>query len=344
MKISLYVSSSKCWWAYLAIRSNPSLFSSGEMGGASRAILFDDLARLPSNELGAVPARYFYICWDGVSGESRIDEVRGSLGEELTILAVGDSSLASRGEYRVRDLYPEGKLRFTGARPWFDLRSAAILGVCGMKALLMPLKNLAQQRGDLASGVSLLAGRKRIVFCGSYGTIPKVIGELCRRHSVDVTLFGGYRYYCDEPRPGFETYLECLGSDGEFLAGLYDEGKINGKFFLSAIHLLGREYFIEKIRSDGLDLFAHGYGAGRNINVYGTPFYAQHVFIDFGSAAGKGNYPRLADLRYFGKTVIELEIDCDLESTLEMARSGRLDWQFEREWERKTPRLMDAMR
>ena len=213
-----------------------------------------------------------------------------------------------------------------------------------MKTWMMPLKNLFQARKSLPAGLDLLLGEKKVVFCGSYGTIPKVIAELCARHMVDRQLFDGYRYDGDAQPRSLESHGECLIENGRFLADLLDRGKIPGRFLLSAVHLLGREYFIERIRLVKMPLFAHGYASGVNINVYSTPFYRQHVFLDFGSAVGEGNYPRLADLRYFKKEVVAFAIESDVETAADLARGGLLARSFEEEWMRKSPLLTEAMR
>lgn len=345
MKISLYLSPSKYWWGYLAIRSNPDLLRPLAHGGIDRVIFFENLAGLPPRETSRRNSnQYFYICWDGLTAESETTRVRDFLGDHLTVLVVGEDSVAAGERCQVRNLYTEGEFRFTAVPGHFGMRTKILLFGARIKTLVMPFKNLLPSRADFREGIDLLFGKQRIVFCGSYGTIPKVIGELCRRHSVDPQHFDGYEYYLNAPMHSFETYLEYLQRNGEFLANLFDRGKLSSRFFQSAVHLLGREYLIERIRFAGLDLFVHGYASGTNINVYTTPFYRQHVFLDFGSAAGKGNYPRLADLRYFRKRVVAFEIDGEAEATAAMARSGQLAQYFEDEWKRKSPQLVRAMR
>ena len=345
MKISLYLSPSKYWWAYLAIRSNRELTAILRDGAEERVIFFDDAALLPGELIShAETWKHFFICWDGLTAESEAGRVRAKVGEGLTVLVVGETSLAGAEAWTVRELYPSGELNFRAPRVGFDARTTRILFGCRVKTWLMPLKNLRQSGEGFGAGLDLLAGKKKIVFCGSYGTIPKVISELCTRHAVDRELFIGYRYYEDARGRSLESYCEYLVEDGRFLADLFDRGKIPASLLLSAVHLLGREYFVERIRSTGMPLFAHGYASGVNINVYTTPFYRQHVFLDFGSAVGKGNYPRLADLRYFKKKVIAVAIESDLEQVVDLARSGRLAESFEKEWARKSPVLIEAMR
>jgi hypothetical protein len=165
----------------------------------------------------------------------------------------------------------------------------------------------------------------------------------CERHSIDFSLFAKYEFYRNDPNPSLDNYRGYLRRDGLFLADLYDRSEINADFFLSAAHLLGREYFIENIRSAGLGIFVNGSSPGHNINVYTTPFYSQHVFIDFGSIAGTGNYPRLADLKYFKKTFVKIELGGALDDLLVLARAGTLEKHFEQEWELKYPQILQAM-
>jgi hypothetical protein len=87
----------------------------------------------------------------------------------------------------------------------------------------------------------------------------------------------------------------------------------------------------------------NGYSTGRNINVYTTPFYSQHVFIDFGSIVGTGNYPRLVDLRYFKKEVVEVGLGGKIEKLVTLARTGKLEEHFEREWDLKSPEIQRSM-
>ena len=346
MKISMYLGPSKYWWAYLGIRSNPSLVSAAA-GQFDRAIFFDDPALLPAALAGkgGHAIRYFYIFWDGLSDEQAMERARAVVGAGavLTALVVGGFSAESAANYDVQSLYPEGALEFKTGPLRFDARTRAILLSARVKAFLMPVKNLLVSKGRRGQTIELLLGKSRIVFCGSYGTIPKVLEQLCDRHSVDFGLFDGYEYYGSEPVPSFPAYRRVLRSDGEFLANLYDRSEIDGRLFAAAVHLLGREYFVEKIRSLGLAMFVNGYAAGININVYTTPFYAQHVFLDFGSAVGTGNYPRLADLRYFKKQVVEIALGGDFEVLLTAARSGTLEEHFEREWKLKAPQISDYL-
>ncbi|HEY3838828.1 MAG TPA: hypothetical protein VGL72_19770, partial [Bryobacteraceae bacterium] len=141
----------------------------------------------------------------------------------------------------------------------------------------------------------------------------------------------------------FETYRKYLRGNGLFLARLHDECIVEDAFFLSAFHFLGREYILERVRATGIDLFLNGFDSGINVNVYTTPFYRQHVFLDFGSAVGAGNYPRLADLRYFRKQVVQIDLSGELEQLLALARNGELEKHFERKWELKAPKLLKSM-
>jgi hypothetical protein len=344
-KISMYLGSSKYWWAYLGIKSNSSILPLIE-DRFDRVVFFDDLTHVqPGSADAKRVSRYFLIAWDGVSDERWIDDAQLSLGNDadLTVLVVGDSSQVSPGKYRIQNLYPEGALKFTVSPLRFDLRTAALIVDRKFKCLLMPLKNLAQSRGRVLQTIDLLLGRKRVVFCGSYGTNPGVVESLCRRHAVDFSLFEQYDFYCRDPNPSLETYRTCLRNDGQFLADLYDRVGIHANFFLSMVHLLGREYFVEKIRASGLASFINGYATGANINVYTTPFYAQHVFLDFGSVVGTGNYPRLADLQYFRKTFVEIALTGDLNDLLALARSGTMERRFEQEWELKFPQILQSM-
>ena len=343
MTISMYVDMSKFWWAYLGIKSNPALFS--QMIDPSRhSIIFDHHRSLPSREAihDQLRAKYFYIFWDGVTEESDMERVYSSLraGADLTFLTVGDCSRAVEAGYNAQGLYPEGTLRFYAPALEFDVRTRAILLVARMRAALMPLRNILSNLGSAVQIFNLLVGRGSVVFCGSFGIIPDVLQQLCKRHSVAPDIFEGYQFYCNEPSQSIGTYLTYLRRNGLFLVDLYDRSQIPLMFFLSAVHLLGREYFIEKIRAASLDLFVNRYGSGKNVNVYTTPFYSQHTFIDFGSAVGPGNYPRLADLTYYRKRTVRINLDGEPVILLSAARAGSLETYFEREWDRVAPQLL----
>jgi hypothetical protein len=348
MKISMYLGRSKYWWTYLAIKSNPSILSMMTDGGFDRAIFFDDLDMIQRIETSTTKRhiKHFYIFWDGIGDETEIEKAKLLLGRgsDLTTLVVGDFSKVSQEKYKVQSLYAHSSLDFSASPPQFDIRTKAILLGTKLKIIAMPLKNILNNKGDTRKAIRLLFGRKKIVFCGSYGTIPKVFEQLCERRSINFRLFEQYHFYCNNPTPSFKSYRQYLRSDGLFLSDLYDRSKIDATFFSSAVHLLGREYFIEKIRSVGLDIFANGYNTGININVYTTPFYSQHVFIDFGSVVGTGNYPRLADLKYFKKNVVEIGMnERDIEELMVLARTGSLDRHFDNLWELNAPQIFRSM-
>ena len=345
-KISMYLGSSKYWWAYLGIKSNPSIVPLLD-DGFDRAVFFDDISLLPPGHDGSSlhNIKYFYILWDGLRDGGLIENARLSHGRDadLTVLVVGDISRMSQVNYKFQSLYREGELSFNGHPFRFDLRTAAILLGAKIKTVLMPLKNIFQSGDRIFQSIKLLLGKKQVVFCGSFGTSPLLMKMFCERHSIDFSLFAKYEFYCNDPNPSLDNYRGYLRRDGLFLADLYDRSEINADFFLSAAHLLGREYFIEKIRSAGLGIIVNGSSSGRNINVYTTPFYSQHVFIDFGSIAGTGNYPRLADLKYFKKTFVKIELGGALDDLLVLARRGSLDTHFDREWALKAPQILHFM-
>jgi hypothetical protein len=342
----MYLGPSKYWWAYLGIKSNPSIVPLLD-DGFDRAVFFDDISLLPPGHDGPSlhNIKYFYILWDGLRDGGLIENASLSLGRDadLTVLVVGDVSRMSQVECKFKSLYREGELSFSGPPFRFDLRTTAILLGAKIKTVLMPLKNIFQSEGRILQSIKLLLGKKQVVFCGSLGTSPLLMEMFCERHSIDPGLFAKYEFYCNEPNPSLENYRRYLRNDGLFLADLYDRSQINAAFFLPVVHLLGREYFIEKIRSAGVDVFINGYTAGRNINVYTTPFYSQHLFIDFGSIVGTGNYPRLVDLKYFKKTFVKIELGGALDDLLALARSGSLDARFDREWASKAPQILRLM-
>lgn len=347
-KISMYVRHPlHAWWAYLGIKSDPTIVAMID-DRFDRAIFFDDPLRLPApsraNQSGG-ETKYFYIFWDGVSDERAIEDASLVVGRgaDLIALVVGDFSRVSQKEYRFRALYRQGDLDFGGHQLRFDARTTAMLVRAKIRAAVIPLKNLSQCRGRFSESIGLLFGKKRVVFCGSFGTTPRLVEVLCDRHSVNRDVFKGYEYYCNDLAPSLENYKGYLRNNVLFLAGLHGQSLIDSAFLRSAIRLLGREYFIEKIRSAGFDIFVNEGHTGSFVDVYTTPFYSQHVFLDFGSVVGPGNYPRLADLRYFKKNVVEIEMTGEIEELLALAGSGMIEKHFERKWELKSPQIRRLM-
>ena len=342
--ITMYLRSPQLWWVYLGIRSNPAI--SRLIAGFDSAVFFEDpmqLQPVPSRQ--QLKCRYLLVCWDGLTDERPIEDARRALGPNvtLTLLVVGDypSDLARRHD--IQSLYAEGPLAFGEPSSSLDVSTSLALLRTRLKGVLKPVKNILQDRAHMASGIGMLCGKKRVVFCGSFGLARGLIGMLCNRYAIDTRLFADCDFYDEDPNPSLMDYRSHLRNDGIFLAGLYDERKINSLFFLSAAHLLGRACFLEKLRDDGMRVYANQFGAGKYVDVYSTPFYAQHVFLDFGSVVGTGNYPRLADLRYFGKTTVVVNLENDIETLLTMARGGMLESLFEAEWDLKAPRLRQLM-
>jgi len=336
--ISLYLRSPQIWWAYLGLRSNPAL--TRLMETATHVILFDDPARLPQNQ----PARtqYFLVCWDGLMDQRPVEEARQALpaDADLTVLAVGDFSFVGHEPTPILPFYCRGELQFR-EHPRFDLGTSKAILSARARGLALPLKNLLQ-RGSRSNILRLLFGPGQIVFCGSVGMTPSLIDMLCRRYSANPALFAGHRFFSAEQ--SLQDGAASLAVDGPFLADLYDRGQIGRLFFLSAMHLLGREYFVARIRHAGLPLYVNRFAEGSYIDVYSTPFYKQHLFLDFGSVVGSGNYPRIADLTWFGKTFVHIDLEVRVDRLLPLARSASLGPLFEAEWNRKSPALLDGMR
>jgi len=336
--VRMLLRSPQIWWAFLGLRSNSAL--TRLMQTAAPVILFDDPVRLPQNS--PANTRYFLVCWDGLIDQQPIEDARRALppDADLIVLVVGDFSSVSNEPAPILRLYPDGELQYR-ERPRFDLRSAARILFAKIRSVVTPLKNL-MQRGSRLQTLRLLFGSPQIVFCGSIGMTPPLIDMLCRRYSVDPALFAGHRFFSTQQSP--EDGATSLAVDGPFLADLYDRGQIGQLFFLSVIHLLGREYFVARIRHAGLPLYVNRFAEGSYIDVYSTPFYKQHVFLDFGSVVGSGNYPRIADLTWFGKTFLRIDLEGRLDRLLPLARSAALAALFEAEWNRKSPALLQDMR
>src|SRR5262249_54303923 len=134
-------------------------------------------------------------------------------GADLTALVVGDATGPHETSLNWQALYPEGTMRFDCGPLRFDLRTPGILLAASIKTILMPLKNILLGKGRRWETAKLLFERRRIVFCGSYGTTREAIAELCARSSVDLLLFDGYEYFSDTART-FGACQALLRSNG----------------------------------------------------------------------------------------------------------------------------------
>ncbi len=340
----MYLGASKYWWAYLALKSNPSLLPSLEEN-TKRAIFFDDPSRVSlkreAAQLGST--RLFFILWDGILDAATLQRV-ASLAESsrgMVLLTVGDQLRIPINRFPVRDLFAQGQLNFDGPSLPLDRRTRLTLMLSRVRNLLMPLKNMSQ--AGVGSGLDLLFGMRRLVFCGSYGIVPEVLRQLCERHDVDTSHFRQFRFYTQPVNADADVYEDYLREAGRHFAHLFQKSILDANFLFSAAHVLGREYCLRQMSSAGLPLFCNGYATGVNINVYTTPFYAQHVFPDFGSAVGTGNYPRLADLTYYRKKTVPLDMTGDLRELAEAAANGLLDEYFHHRWRLYEPALKRAL-
>src|SRR5450631_658012 len=77
VKISMYLGSSKYWWAYLGLRCNPALLSQIDPR-FDRAVFFDEAGLLPVLDapVGKQSVKYFYLFWDGIGDPGEIDKIR----------------------------------------------------------------------------------------------------------------------------------------------------------------------------------------------------------------------------------------------------------------------------
>ena len=341
----MHLGFSKYWWAYLALRSNPTLLISLEP--ASEVVLFDNVAHLAGRNPADYGPRFCVLCilWDGVADAPTVRLLQrwAAQGVRTGLLTVGLPVVSDYGGLRASSLYCEGPQDFTAGHPRFHARTLARIAASKGRNLLMPLKNLRQPAGGFLAAIALLRGRCRVVFCGSYGLNPKVLHELCKRHHVAPSNFEDYPFLTgaeDSSDPG--TYAAHLCRGGQFLARHLDNQTIPEAFFFSALHLLGRQFHLRQIELAHLPAFVNGYDTGANVNLYTTPWYRQHVFVDFGSAVGPGNYPRLADLRYYKKCTVEIEAVPRTAAARTAARDGMLDTLFLHQWQTHAPRLFEA--
>jgi hypothetical protein len=343
-KVSMYLRAPQIWWAYLAVRSNPAI---GRLIDAcDRLIIFDDPARVPAsaaNTGGSV--HYLMVFWDGLTDEAPCQAASLLLKtRDLKFFVVGDYSAVATSQLDIQGLYADGPFDFTTNTVRFNLRTTALLLAVQLKAFLIPLKNIFQRSSNTQQEMQLLLGKRQVVFCGSVGITPQLISMFCRRYSVDPGLFEGHQFFTHDASASLQKYRVYLHDAAWMLADLYDRQTINAQFLISCMQVLGRGYFIERVRDAGLRLYVNGFANGSFVDVYSTPLYSQHVFLDFGSVVGTGNYPRLADLRYFKKTTVKLNLTKQLDPLLIAARNGSLETMFEREWNLKGLGLMQQMK
>jgi hypothetical protein len=341
--IRMYLRSPQILWAYYAALSNPSI---GQLIDSSDCVVvFDDPANVPARAADThCRTQYLMIFWDGLIDDGLCQAAQRILGtKDIRFFVVGDYSAVANGSLGIKSLYADGPLNFSTNTIHLDWKTAVLLQAARIKGLLMPLKNIFQKRSNTWEEMALLLGKKQIVFCGSVGISPPLIKMFCERHAVDRNLFANHEYYDERATPSLERHRAYVRNEGLLLAKLYDAGQIDVPFFVSCMQLVGRSYLIERIRDAGLRLYANNYSNGSFVDIYSTPFYSQHVFLDFGSVVGTGNYPRLVDLKYFGKTTVEMRLSKDFAVLHGAARAGLLDAIFEAEWIAKSPRLFELM-
>ncbi len=70
----MYLRSPQIWWAYLGIKSNPSIINL--VNDCDHAVFFDNPSLLPPDH-GAADnlTKYFLIFWEGVTDELPIEEM-----------------------------------------------------------------------------------------------------------------------------------------------------------------------------------------------------------------------------------------------------------------------------
>ena len=332
MSISLHLRGSKLWWAFLALRSNLDLAS--DLQSHAAVVLFDEASAFPRLQAQRpVRTEYCFVLWDGYITDADLASLRTRLlaGNTLQLLCVGDPGRVQPGPFSVRSFFAAGPLQFHAPVP-LDLRSRLQLALARLKALTMPLKNLRQQSSDWRAGIALLFGKKQLVFCGSHGLNPKVLYQLSERHNVDPSLLRDVEDDSQAAELPHELHEDLLRRNGLRLAELFREGKIEEIFFTSAVHLLFRDFVLRRVRAAGLPLYSNAYASGRNINVYTTPFYRQHAFLDFGSVVGDGNYPRRADLLYYRKQMVVFALQASSDGLWQAAADGRLPAFFDELW------------
>lgn len=334
MIAALHFDSSKMWWGWLGILSHPSLLS----GPEQYAVFFDNPDHVPAEVAQRPSTRFFYTFWDGLQTEAPLVAARDRFGADasLTALVVAKCDLPPDTPWDIRPLYPAGPMHFASPDDvQIEPASSIAIQKLKLKNLLMPLKNLTQPGVNKAEALGLLLGTGRIVFCGVYQPSREIYSQFSERHGADPALFVDRKLFLEDPDQSWANFLSYLERDGHDFADMLARGQINEEFFLTLVRVLQRAYFIERLKHESARLFTNGWTSGANINVYTTPFYRQHRFLDFGSMAGPGNYPRLADLSYFGKQTIALPpVHMN-----EVLRTGKLADVFSSMWDSIAPSL-----
>ncbi|MDE1160505.1 MAG: hypothetical protein PW792_01010 [Acidobacteriaceae bacterium] len=336
MIAELRLDSSKLWWGYLGVRSNPELSE-----GPGTAIFFDSLERVPTDRRDQPDTRFYFIFWDGVQTEAPLQQAQRQLGEaaELVALFVGSSDLPAGSRFRPQPLYPRGVLHFSKPDSEFDTAARQRISKLKVRQRLMPLKNLLQANVNRKAGLDLLLGRERLVFCGVFLFSEALLEQFCGYHGVAPSLIRGRALFEEDADRSWDSFLRYLDRDGRYYAGLLDSGDAPLPFFRRIIRVMIRSYFILRLESEGARMFTNGWTSGSNINVYTTPFYQQHRFLDFGSVAGSGNYPRLSDLAYFRKKTVCVDDLDEHPDIVQAARDGRLEVLFSEAYERLAPSM-----
>ncbi|MFC6644865.1 hypothetical protein ACFQBQ_04520 [Granulicella cerasi] len=307
-QVSLLLRSPRLWWAYLALISNAPLMES--LRCYDQVVCFDHPHQLSAEQLATTQrTKFLLIFWDGISDDQQLAEFTGSFPRTLDVdcVLVGDNGATSPHRFATHNLYAEGTFSFCPKSLRLDAPTRKQLRQTHMKSWLVPVKNVLKRSGSLSEALSLLFGARRVVFCGGYGLDKGVLGMFADRYRSKTSVLMTRCWSTGIQHESREAYVAHYGDDLLALQQAYASGEITAPCLAACVRLLDREYCIRHLQHTKVPFFVNQFGQ-KYIDVYTTPFYKQHIFLDFGSTVGNGNYPRRADLSYYGKTMIEVPL------------------------------------
>lgn len=332
-RVHLLFKTPQVWWAYLAVISNSAILAGTE--NCADLVCYDhEQDPREAQVASASTTKYVRIFWDGITNCGELEEcfAKSPAGRATSVFTIGINHCAGPASAGVQPLYAQGELHFLPASVRFAAASLLRVQLARWKSLAVPVKNFLRRTGSKTEALQLFAGKSRVVFCGSFGLHPKVVSMLATRYGVASPEVLERQWCSERHAESKDEYLQAYLQDLSFLAQLHDAQDVSELFFVACVRLLDREYLIRHLEWTGVPTYTSQFGSSY-IDVYSTPFYRQHLFLDFGSTVGTGNYPRSVDLAYYAKTVLAIVLSADAAELLQGIRLQTHEPQMALRWQ-----------
>lgn len=339
-EVVLLLSGPQLWWAYLAVLSNPLVRTFAE---CDRIVCTDSVETLEQRlKQNSARTKHILIFWDGIQPCSQLPPGLPELCRKhsVTALVVGADQCAQFVD--VHPLYAEGLYHFDPAAIRFDAESTGRIRKAKLRNRLTPVRNILKRSGSLKEALQLAFGKRQLVFCGGYGLTPKLIDMLGRRYGTAPEPMHSHTWSTQHQPASPQEFAQHFHQDLALLHSSFQQGQLPPDFFVAAVRLLDRGYFIQQIRFAKLPLYTNQF-SDHFIDVYSTPFYRQHIFLEFGSTISAANYPRLADLSYFQKQTLRVDLPHQANAIAQSIGSGAHQAQLQQKWTALAQQIAQVM-